>query len=229
MKTLISILAVLVLSISASADVMQDFDGLGDNKELFDKAKALHPDMNVTVVQKRVVDRRNRFEIAPEVSSYFGGDSYVDTYGYGLNAHFHITPRWSIGARYTYFTNKLNKEGKSLITDVDGNGQGIIPDVDYLKQNLMGVVNFYPIYGKMNMFGLGIAHFDVYASLGAGTVDLRSGSSAIYSGGGGVGFWWSQHFSTRFEVRYQTYKAQRFTGEEDMENTIIGLQMGYLL
>lgn len=229
MKIWISILAVVVMSFSAHADVMKDFDGLGENKDLFDKAKALHPEMNVTVVQKRVVDRRNRFEFAPEVSTYFGGDAYVDTYGYGLNANFHITPRWSIGARYTRFANELNKEGKNLITDVDANGQGIIPDVDYLKSNMMGILNFYPIYGKMNMFGLGIAHFDLYASLGAGTVELRSGNAPIYSGGAGVGFWWSQHFSTRFEVRYQTYNAQRYDGVATIENTVIGLQMGYLL
>lgn len=231
MKKILSLLVVTVLALpfAAHADVMEDFDGLGDNKELFDKAKALHPEMEVTVVQKRIVDRRNRVEVSPEIASYMGGDTYVDTYGYGLNAHYHITPRWSIGAKYTYFTNELNKEGINLINDVDANGQGIIPDIDYARQNIIGMVNFYPIYGKMNLFGLGITHFDVYGTLGAGTIDLRSGNSTLLTAGAGVGFWWSQHFTSRFEVRYQTYEARRYSGEADIENTVIGLQMGYLL
>lgn len=229
MKLILTLLLSLVVVLPAHADVMEDFDGLGDNKELFDKAKALHPEMEVTVVQKRVVERRNRFELAPELATYMGGDSYTDTYGYGLNGHFHITPRWSVGLKYTYFTNELNKEGKNLINDVDANGQGIIPDIDFPKSNVIAMLNFYPIYGKMNMFGLGITHFDVYGSLGAGTMELRSGNSTVYNAGGGVGFWWSQHFTTRVELRYQRYEAQRYTGAVNIENTIVGLQMGYLL
>lgn len=226
---LLFITLIALVSFTVHADVMKDFDGLGENKDLFDKAKALHPDMNVTVVQKRIVDRRHRLELAPEVASYMGGDSYVDTYGYGLNAHYHITPRWSVGLKYTYFTNELNKEGQSLISDDDANGQPIIPSVNFPKSSLMGVVNFYPIYGKMNMFGLGITHFDIYGSLGAGTIALNENSSTLITAGGGIGFWWSQHFTTRVEVRYHTYSAQQQNGDVNINNTVVGLQMGYML
>ena len=228
MTFILSILFTLCLVIPVSADVLKDFDGLGENKDLFDKAKALHPELEVTVVQKRIVDRRNRLELAPEVATYTGGDTYVDTYGYGLNAHYHITPRWSVGLKYTYLTNELNKEGLYLINDTS-TGKGIIPDIDYAKSNTMAVLNFYPIYGKMNLFGLGITHFDVYGSLGAGSMELRSGNSTVINAGGGIGFWWSQHYTTRFEVRYQTYEAQRYSSAVDIENTIISLQMGYIL
>lgn len=232
MKQILSLLviALLALPIAVHADVMEDFDGLGDNKELFDKAKALHPEMEVTVVQKRIVDRRNRFELAPEVANYMAGDPYVETYGYGINAHYHITPRWSIGAKYTYFTNRYTDEGLNLINDVDTDGVGNIPDSDQPLSNLIGMLNFYPIYGKMNLFGLGITHFDVYGSLGAGTIELKSGNSTVLNAGAGIGFWWTQHFTSRFEVRYQTYEARHLNGTAaDIENTIIGLQLGYLL
>jgi outer membrane beta-barrel protein len=223
MKLLFTLILSIAVVLPAHADVMKDFDGLGDNKELFDKAKALHPEMEVTVVQKRIVERRNRFEVAPEFATYVAGDAYTNTYGYGLNGHFHITPRWSIGAKYTYFTNKLNEEGLNLIKE------GNIPDVDFPKSNLIGMLNFYPIYGKMNMFGLGITHFDVYGSLGAGSIELRSGNSVVLNAGAGIGFWWSQHFTSRFEVRYQTYEALRIDGPVDINNMIVSLQMGYLL
>jgi outer membrane beta-barrel protein len=228
MKKIIFIL-IIASTQWANADVMKDFDGLGENKDLFDTAKALHPDLNVTVVQQRVVDRRMRVELAPELSAFTGGDAYIDTTSWGLTAQLHIVPWVSVGARYTQFSNELNKEGKNLITDVDANGQGIIPDIDQPETALMGFVNFYPIYGKMNTMNIGITHFDLYASLGYGDIQLRSGRTPTWSAGGGVGLWWSQHFSSRFEVRYQTYEAQRYDRSVDLDNVVASLQLGYLL
>ncbi len=224
---ILTLILVLGFAAPAAADVMEDFDGLGDNKELFDKAKALHPEMEVTVVQKRNVERRNRLETAFEAASYLGGDSYADTYGYGINLHYHITPRWSVGAKYTYFTNELSKEGSYLINDPTGVGSQV-PSIDYPKSNIMGLLNFYPFYGKMNIFG-NITHFDIYGFLGGGTITLESGGTPVYTAGGGIGLWWSQHLTTRAEARYQTYEAQRYTGAADIENTVISLQVGYLL
>ncbi len=228
MKKIIFIL-ILATSQWANADVMKDFDGLGENKDLFDTAKALHPDLNVTVVQQRVVDRRMRVELAPELSAFTGGDAYMDTTSYGLTAQLHIVPWISLGARYAKFSNALNKEGENLINDVDANDKGIIPDMDFPKDSVMGFVNFYPIYGKMNTMNIGITHFDLYASLGYGNINLRSGTTPTWSAGGGVGLWWSQHFSSRFEVRYQTYEARRYDQGVDLDNVVASLQLGYLL
>jgi outer membrane immunogenic protein len=226
-KTLILFVTFFINAVQA--DVLKDFDGLGENKELFDTAKALHPDLNVTVVQERVVKRRNRLEISPELSLFSGGDAYIDTSSYGLTANYHITPWISIGGRYNSFTNKLNAEGENLINDMDANGQGIIPDIDFPRSSTMGFVNIYPIYGKMNTLNMGITHFDLYLSAGYGSMQLRSGTSPTWSAGGGVGLWWSQHFSTRLEVRYQTYEAQRYDQSVDIDNTVASIQMGYIL
>lgn len=212
----------------SQADVLKDFDGLGENKDLFDTAKALHPDLNVSVVQERVVKRRNRLEISPELAMVSGGDAYIDTSSYGLTANYHIVPWVSVGARYSRFVNSLNKEGENLINDVDANGQGIIPDIDYPRFSTIGFVNLYPIYGKMNMFNR-ITHFDLYVTAGYGTINLRSGATDTWTAGGGVGLWWTQHFSTRFEVRYQTYEAQRYDSTVDFNNTVASVQLGYIL
>lgn len=216
-------------SLTAFADVMKDFDGLGENKDLFDTAKALHPDMSVSVVQERVVQRRHRLELAPEISRVTGGDAYLTTAGYGLAVHYHIRPWISLGARYTQFSNNFNREAKNLINDVDANGIGIIPDTDYAINSTMGLVNIYPIYGKMNTLNIGITHFDLYFTGGYGTMNLRRGGTNTWTAGGGVALWWSQHFTTRFELRYQTYQAKYLSGNRDLDTTIGSLQVGYLL
>jgi outer membrane immunogenic protein len=214
---------------ATSGGLLKDFDTLGGNDVLLDKARALNPEATISIVQDRIVSRRKRLEIAPELANVLGGDAYNSTTMYGINAHYHINPHWSVGAKYAYETNKLRKEGEYLINDTSVTGTGVIPQIDYPKSELMALVNWYPIYGKMNLYDAGVAHFDIYAIGGAGQIQLNSGSTMTYTAGGGLGLWWSQHLTTRAELRYQTYEAQRYTGATRMNLTVAGIQIGYLL
>ncbi len=226
---LLSISALLLSSNAFAADLMKDFDSLGGNDVLLEKAQALNPEAEIRVVQDRVVSRRNRFELAPEFLSVLGGDAYNKTTTLGLNLNYHITPQWSLGLKYGYSFNALRPEGEHLLTDTSVNGKGLIPDIDFPKQQAMFLVNWYPIYGKMNLYDLGVVHFDVYAIAGAGQVELKSGTTMSYTGGAGLGLWVSQHLSTRFELRYEGYTAKRYTGDVRMNTTVAGIQIGYML
>jgi outer membrane beta-barrel protein len=112
---------------------------------------------------------------------------------------------------------------------MDERDRSLVPDIDYPKGQALAMVNWFPVYGKLNLYDLGVVHFDIYAVGGGGQVFLRSGNTATYTAGGGVGFWFSQHLSTRLEVRYQTYEAQKYSGAEKMNLTVAGVQVGYLL
>lgn len=223
------LLALLVTTGAQAGELMKDFDSLGGNDVLLEKARALNPDATISIVQDRIVPRRKRVEIAPEFSTVVGGDSYNKTSEMGLNAQFHITPRWSLGAKYTMANNALSPEGEYLIQDVSATGKPQIPDIDYPKNQWLALLNWYPIYGKMNLLDAGVAHFDMYLLGGAGQVTLRSGSKPTYTAGAGIGIWWSQHLTTRAELRYQTYSAKRYDRETPMNLTIAGLQIGYML
>jgi len=221
--------AVLCMISPAKADLLQDFDSLGGNDVLLERAQALNPEANIRVVQDRIVDRRHRLEFAPEYANVLGGDAYNTTHMIGLNAHYHITPHWSLDAKYDYAFNQLRREGEFLIGDTSAHDKGVIPDIDYPRSQVLATLSWYPIYGKMNLYDLGVAHFDVYALAGGGQILLKSGAQSTYTAGGGIGFWVSQHLTTRFEARYQTYKATRFNGTVDMNTIVAGVQIGYLL
>ncbi len=211
-----------------SSGLLKDFDTLGGNDVLLDKARALNPDSTVSIVQDRIVDRRNRFEVAPEFVSVLGGDAYNHTDGFALNAYFHITPHWALGAKYEYDLNALRPEGRRLIDETTAAGKGVIPDIDFPKGQALALINWFPIYGKMNLYDLGVTHFDIYAVVGGGQVFLQSGSAPTYTAGGGIGLWFSQHLSTRAELRYQGYTAKRIDGEAQMNLTVADIQVGYL-
>lgn len=225
----ILVAAVLVSQNTLAADLMKDFDSLGGNDVLLEKAKALNPEAQIRIVQDRVVSRRNRLELAPEFSTVLGGDAYNMTQNLGINLHYHITPHWSVGAKYNYSFNKLREEAEYLIQDKAASGKSQIPQIDYPKQQAELVLNWYPIYGKMNLYDLGVVHFDIYAILGGGQTELKSGPTGSYTAGGGIGLWVSQHLTTRLEFRYEGYTAQRYSGETEMNTTVAGIQVGYML
>jgi outer membrane immunogenic protein len=238
MKSLITLtltfIVIAATSTALAADVNKDLDSLGSNDAIIKKAKALNPKNEVRIVQNRAVDRTLRFELGINYGGVAGGDPYMDTQSMGGNLDFHFTPRWSIGGRYQKHFNSLTSEGKRLYDEADAaikakNPNYSIPDMDAPQDTMMAVINWYPIYGKLNLFNAGIAQFDIYAIAGAGQVRLTSGNAPTYTAGGGIGIWLAQHISGRLEIRYQTYEDQVYTGVRRVNLTVATAGIGILL
>ena len=235
MKKLLVTLLILSFGTTYAADensgLLKDFDSLGGNDVLLDKAQALNPEVSVKIVQKRIVDRHFRNEFSPEVGIALGGDTYVDTQTVGLGYQFHINPRWSVGVKYNHFFNQLSEEGENLLNERIENGNVVIdiPEMDYMKSMYLATVNFYPIYGKFNFLDQGVVHFDTYLVLGGGQAELKNGDSPVYTAGLGFGLWFSQHLTSRMEIRYQNHEVQWYNGTQNIDTTIASFSMGYLL
>lgn len=213
-----------------------DFDSLGGNEILLDKAKSVNPEVRTQVVQNRIVDRTSRFELSGSYDNSFGGDTYVRTGTFGISGQYHINNNWSLGAKYGYSFNKLTAEGNDLADKAAADhlanpstAKSPVPDIDYPKSNMMGFVNFYPLYGKMSWLGKGISHFDVYGQVGYGQIALDSGSTNAMSGGLGMAVWVNNHFSTRFEAIYTDYTAKYYNGPMKQGITSASVQLGWLM
>jgi outer membrane immunogenic protein len=225
-------LLMMVSSVS-HADLLEDFDSLGGNDVLLEQAKALIPETEVRVVQERVVSRRNRFEVTGGYSNYISGDTYLTTQSLDLGVQYHINPRISLGAHYFEGFNGMTSEGEAYGRTIAGitgsNGEPHIPDFDPIQNGYYGSVNFYPFYGKLNLLGRAVVHFDPYLMGGFGNVNLVSGTTDLTLYGAGVGFWLSQHLSTRIEFRQQSYEAQRYSGGQKLNLSVGSITLGYLL
>ena len=221
----VNIIGLLVFTFQlANAGVLEDFDSLGGNDVLIDRAKTLQPEKTVTVVQDRIVDRNIRHEFSGGYSNVIGGDAYILTQMLNLNYHFHVNPYWTVGLSYFSAYNKLSREGRFLI-DTDE----LVPDIDQPQDSYELVGNFSPIYGKVKLFDWAVLQFDVYGLLSYGRIRLKSGETDTFSLGGGIGLWISQHLTSRLEIRQRFYQAQRFGGGTDIETTVAGISFGYLL
>jgi outer membrane immunogenic protein len=209
-------------------------NSLGGNDALIKKAQSLDPDNKVRIVQNRSVDRNWRLELGINYGINSGGDPYVSTQNLGGSLDLHVNPSWSIGVRHMNHYNKLTPEGQRIYDDAKENqatdGRYAINAIDYPLESTMGVVSFYPLYGKLNMFDMGVAQFDLYMLAGAGEVKLESsGSVPSWTAGGGVGLWLSKHFTSRLEVRYQNYQDEIYSGKRDMDIVVSTFSIGFLL
>lgn len=234
MKRLTLILiSLFTLNSWAAKDLTKDMDALGANRELMKKAKSIDPKNRIRVVQNREVDRYMRLEIGVNYGMNSGGDPYIDTTIMGGQFDFHVTPRWSIGARYYNASNTLNKEGEAVFKDAEQRRKSDpdyrIPATDYAKDSWLIVGNWYPIYGKMNLFDATVSQFDIYVLGGYGQVNLASGSAPTYTAGGGVGLWLTQHVASRLEARWQGYQDKVYTGSRDINQTVLTATVSFLL
>lgn len=234
-QLIIPVLSLLFIATTnlAHAGVSDDLEGLGGNKELVRRARAIDPDNKIRVVQNRTVDRDLRLEFGIQGGLVTGGDPYVSTNTLGVNLDFHINPHWSIGARYYNSANSLSAEGKRVFSAAsEAKNTGAYyerPEIDYASNTYIGVLNWYPVYGKLNFLDLGIAQFDMYFLGGAGQIELQSGPTSTYTAGGGVGLWLHRHVSARIEARYQTYEDQLKSGSRRLDLTILTATLGFLL
>ena len=218
----------------ARADVSGDLESLGGNKAVTDRANRLSSGSQSQVVQGRNVDLNNRIEIAGSYGPVAMGNSYLFTQNLGVQVDYHIVPQFSLGVRYEQAQNTLTNEGQAAMDAASKQKKATgsftsYPDIDYPDHTILGMATWYMFYGKMNFFDLRVIQFDVYTLAGAGQTTTAQTVSPTYTAGGGIAFWLAQHVSSRFEIRYQTYKDKPYTGERDL-NVIIGnVALGVLL
>jgi outer membrane immunogenic protein len=227
-----SVLALAIVGLSSAALAQSDFDSLGSNEGILKRARSLNTQQQVRIVQKRAVDRDYRFEVGAAYGGSAGGNSYLNTQPIMGTLEFHVTPRFSFGGRYTAYANQLTKEGESQLEAARaaknaGRTDYTVSDIDLPNSSLMGTVSYYPMYGKLNFFDLTVVQFDFYVLAGYGTMEMKSGSSATWTAGGGIGFWWNKYVSSRLEIRQQGYQ-DRVTTPSGLSTRDIGLTIGTL-
>lgn len=231
----LSLLFFLLFIGDLSAESLKDeMNSLGLNSSLSQKAYKLSKSSRYRVVQKRIVDRNLRFELGLSGAMIFGGDSYYTTSLKGLDVIFHINPKWSVGLSHYEFVNNLTKEGlrtvESALSNFENNELNVsLINFDEPQSANFLNLNWYPIYGKLNLFDKSVSHFDIYTILGLGQMQLKRGLKEAFTTGLGVGMWWTKHFSSRLEARYTTYQDQVGSDMRRLHTAGFFISLGLLL
>lgn len=214
-------------------DTNKDFSTLGDNDAVTQKANGFSRN-KYKAVQQREVDLNSRLELGASYGPTFGGEPYIFTQNLGLNLDYHIIPQLSIGAHYYHAFNQLTSTGQDAFNAAQnsfnaGNTNYRIPAIDYPQDSYMGIANWYFTYGKINFLNIKTVQFDLYALGGGGEINMSSGPTGTYTGGAGIGFWWTQNFTVRIEGRYQGYSETTYEGTQRLDLLALTFGLGVLL
>jgi outer membrane beta-barrel protein len=178
----------------------------------------------IFVLNTRYSSLTNRHEATIFGGNNFTAPSHMDQRDAGLTYRYHINPKWSIGLRHTEYYNDLNNSGKTLLTQ-----NSLVPETDYAKSSneIFGSYNLF--YGKMRMTQKTVVYFDQYIALGAGKIDLASGSTNMGLLDLGVAFWIGNHMSARFGLKNEFYKQTLLEGnQKNVHNANGYVEFGYL-
>ena len=228
--TVLALVAPLLMATQAQASASSDLNGLGGNAAVIKKAKRFNSNNKVRIVQNRLVDRDLRLELGATYGPVANGSSYLSTQQYGGQLEFHIIPQVSIGARYLKSANSFTAEGQRMYDAAKASPGAPFPDIDRPEEQWLATATWYMLYGKLNMFDAGITQFDIYSIAGAGQIKLaNSGVKPTFTAGAGVGFWWSKHFSSRLEARWQGYQDTVASGSRQQNTIVAQAGIGILL
>lgn len=220
---------------SNESNLKKEFQTLSDNKDVVERVKKMDSQQKVRIVQNRYVSRTNRIELAFDYGSIFGADTYVKTSNLGAQLQYHLNPNWSFGLEYHKFYNDLTAEGQrqyNVAYSCQQQGPGCtqrFAGVDFPLENQMATISFYPIYGKLNLFDSGIAQFDIYTLIGYGQKKLSSGTTNALAAGLGIGIWLNNYLTTRFEMRYESYKDLLDIEPRNQNAVTLAASVGVLL
>ncbi len=188
-----------------------------------DKVTPLVSEEELVSVNGRYSSLNKRHEVTLLGANNFNADSHMDTKQVGATYRFHINSKWSVGARYTEYENKLSDAGKKLFD----NSQ-LLPDSDFAIKSTDAFVNFNTVYGKLRLTKDTIVYFDQYISLGYGDIALANGETKMVSADLGFAFWLGKNASARVGVRNEFYEQQKLNGADDVHNAMGYVEVGYL-
>jgi outer membrane beta-barrel protein len=236
---MISALAFILVASGALADnahdnVSDELENLDSNQQVSDRAAHLDSRTRAAIVQGRAVDRNWRFEFGLNYGPTAFGDNFLNTQDVGANVDLHINPHFSIGVHYAKAFNQLTAEGQTQFNNAQASFN-TTPEISYAEQSVMGVLDWYMTYGKINLFDWKVVQFDIYTLAGYGQeevlTDIGPSSQDQWTGtwtaGAGIGFWLSQHVTSRFELRYQTYADEN--GSRNLNLAVATVGIGVLL
>lgn len=231
----VAFITLAATSQAAQSSLNKDLETLGANRDLVRRAGKVSSDSVIRIVQKREVERETRLEFVANQMTWAGGDPYLDSSTLGLGLEFHINPKFSLGVQHARYSNAFSAEGRRVSEQLV-QSQRRLDVYDFMTSSTLLSATWYPVYGKINWFDLGVTQFDLYTSVLGGVTSLnRSGDAGTFGIAGGFALWISQHVAARIEVRYQTHSDQVFSESEGgfqnrrLDLTAIGASIGFLL
>ena len=174
-------------------------------------------------VQDRYLELKHKSEVTVGVAQNFTPDSFVQTQQLELAYRYHLSNRWALGLAYASVSNQLSDAGNRLL-----NVDGALPDIAYAQSRTDLTAEYNLFYGKFRLSMNQVLYFDNYVALGAGSMNLNTGSETAAVGDIGMAFWIGKWGSARIGVKDYYYDEPHISGTQASHNVHGHVDVGYL-
>lgn len=175
-------------------------------------------------VQNRLTPLARRSEFTLGGAKNFTPDDFLVSSEVRLGYNFHLSDRWSVGLSGSYVFNALSSAGERLLAY-----ENLLPDSAFVRHRADALVTYNLFYGKFRLTMDEVFYFDQYLSLGAGYVDLNTGSSIAAVGDIGLALWLGRGTSVRLGVKDYFYRERLALSTPMVHNVLAHLDVGVLL
>lgn len=186
----------------------------------------------VKVVQKRAVEKDGRFEITPAFG-IIPNDDFIVYYPVGLRAGYHISEAFAVELSAMYGLDSDSGLSAFLHEEV-GLRRAELQETLSLYYNVS--LLWAPIYGKISLLGLKLAHFETFIGLGVGAVHTKEipegnpdGNDVIKPAANTVlGFRWFITDWMNVRTEYRHFFFEKFNGGVSMP-VELSLGLGFMI
>ncbi len=181
---------------------MTTIPSVGKKKDALEveTAKDSNADSQVVVIQKNYMPKTGRFNLSGGVT-LFPSDVFFKTFGAQARGGYHLNEKWGIELSGILLTSSKSAE----LIDLEEKQSVTASNLATLKSYVGANIYFSSMYGKYALADRKIFPFEIYQTLGAGTVATDKSSSLAFSAGLGQLLSLSRNEALRFDLSLLFY------------------------
>ncbi len=181
-----------------------------------DSNKNPRPRSQIVVIQKNYMPKSGRFNLSGGIT-LFPSDVFFKTYGAQLKASYHFNETWGAELSGILLTSSKSAE----LQDLEGKQSVTANNLATLK-NYFGANLYYSnSYGKYALSDRKIFPFEIYETLGFGSVVTDKSSSPAISLGVGQLLSLSRNDALRVDLSLLFYQTETLTTEKQQATSLL--------
>lgn len=177
---------------------------------------------DLAVIQKNYMPKSGRFHLTGGIVTV-PTDVFYLTGGLSLRALYHFNEAWGAELFYNY----LSSSARAEIDNIANNNNVSVQNLVSLKSFMGANVYYNFMYGKVSMNDKKVLPFEIYNTLGGGTMtnSQNYSSSTVQVGIGGL-LSLSRSTALRLDLMWAFYSTKNILGQDTNENSTF-LNLGY--
>lgn len=182
----------------------------------YEKVSKAVAKQDIAVIQRNYMPKSDRYLLSGGIT-WAANDQFYDTFGLNLKASYHFTERWGAETFLYYMTSSPSQVTKDLETKQFQ----VVSNLVTIRSYYGVSAYFNSIYGKTSLWDRKIVPFEIYQTIGIGSVQtIQSKSEVAFHIG--MGELWSLDRSRTFrlDLSWVFYASNTINGDRSQNNTL---------